>query len=98
MVPYRGVVLCILWFLAQSRLLGEEKTQPPPSALRLLTHNVYMGFTKDNAAHHRRWREWVARQTPDVVALQELNSYTAAKLASDAKAWGHPYSILLKED
>ena len=32
----------------------------------------------------------------DAVSLQELNSYTEEKLAEDARAWGHPHSVLLK--
>jgi exodeoxyribonuclease-3 len=37
-------------------------------------------------------------QHPDIVSLQELNEYTAQKLAEDAKSYGHEYSALLKED
>lgn len=40
----------------------------------------------------------MAAQAPDVVALQELNGYTPDRLAADARHWGHPHSILLKED
>ena len=35
---------------------------------------------------------------PDVVSLQELNEYTSLMLEQDAKRWGHPYSVLLKEE
>lgn len=38
--------------------------------------------------------EWIASQQPDVVALQELEGYTEAKLREDARAWGHPHVAL----
>jgi endonuclease/exonuclease/phosphatase family metal-dependent hydrolase len=38
----------------------------------------------------------MSAQNPDIVSLQELNGYTGEKLAGDAKAWGHDYSVLLK--
>ncbi len=37
-------------------------------------------------------------QMPDVVCLQELNGYSAEKLAADAAFWGHDHSELLKTD
>ena len=40
----------------------------------------------------------MADQSPDVVALQELNGYTPDRLAADAEAWGHTHSVLLKQD
>lgn len=68
-----------------------------PTSLRLLSHNVWYGFTK---APERKaaWLEWVAKQRPDIVALQELNGYTPGQLEQDAAAWGHAHSALLKED
>jgi len=86
------------WVAAVPSPLPGEEGPESPTTLRILTHNVYMGFSKGNAAHHPRWREWVAEQKPDVTALQELNGYTTEKLAADAAAWGHPHSALLKED
>ena len=37
-------------------------------------------------------------QEADIVSLQELNEYNQAKLAEDAKSYGHAYSVLLKEE
>jgi endonuclease/exonuclease/phosphatase family metal-dependent hydrolase len=71
---------------------------PPPPTLRLITHNVWVGFTKAGEPRRTQWRAWMKEQAPDVVALQELNRYTAQTLAEDAAAWGHPHSVLLKED
>ncbi len=71
--------------------------------LKLLTYNVWYGFTTDAPGHpaeqrHLEFRNWVKSQAPDIVALQELNGYTDEKLKADAAAWGHPYSALLKTD
>jgi sugar lactone lactonase YvrE/endonuclease/exonuclease/phosphatase family metal-dependent hydrolase len=74
--------------------LAAESLQP----LKIITHNVWYGFTKKPEPRHENWLKWMASQSPDVVSLQELNGYTSAKLASDALAWGHTYSVLLKED
>lgn len=65
----------------------------PETKLRVLTYNVFVGF-KDDAKRRARAVEWIAAQNPDVVALQELNEYTEAKLSEDARAWGHPYAEL----
>jgi exonuclease III len=45
-----------------------------------------------------QWLEWMKKQNPDIVSLQELNEYTSDKLKEDAKIWGHPFSEILKED
>ena len=70
----------------------------PPEMLKVLTHNVWYGFTKKSEPRYTHWKTWMAAQAPDVVALQELNSYTEDKLAADATAWGHQHSVLLKTD
>lgn len=64
--------------------------------LRLITYNVWYGFTK---APDRKetWINWMKEQQSDVVSLQELNEYTPGKLAQDAEKWGHPHTVLLKE-
>jgi len=66
--------------------------------LKIVTHNVWYGFTKKPEPRHADWLKWMADQAPDVVSLQELNGYTAEKLSADARAWGHEHSVLLKED
>lgn len=72
----------------------------PPSAktVKILSHNVWYGFTKKGTPRHENWRTWMKDQQPDIVSLQELNGYTAERLAADGRAWGHAHSVLLKED
>jgi endonuclease/exonuclease/phosphatase family metal-dependent hydrolase len=64
---------------------------------RLLTYNVWYGFTKV-PERKDRWIQWMQEQSPDVVSLQELNEYTPEKLAEDASKWGHQYTELLKTE
>lgn len=64
---------------------------------RVLTYNVYYGFTKVSE-RKPNWLQWMKDQQADVVALQELNEYTPDQLAEDAQFWGHPYAVLLKEN
>ncbi|MDP7050124.1 MAG: endonuclease/exonuclease/phosphatase family protein, partial [Verrucomicrobiota bacterium] len=54
------------------------------------------GFTK-KPERKANYLKFMKAQAPDVVSLQELNHYTPEKLVADAKAWGHPHSVLLKE-
>jgi len=66
--------------------------------LKIVTHNVWYGFSRKPEPRYENWRRWMSRQSPDVVSLQELNGYTPARLAEDAASWGHGYSVLLKTD
>ena len=65
----------------------------------MITYNIWNGhdWGKDVDRHYKMV-SWVKSKKPDVVALQELCGYTEEKLASDAKQWGHHYSIILKTD
>lgn len=67
-------------------------------ALKILTHNVWYGFTRKPQPRHDQWLVWVREQAADVVVLQELNGYTPERLAEEAASWGHSYSELLKQD
>ncbi len=69
-----------------------------PQTLRVITHNVWYGFTKKTEPRYSSWRRWMQAQSPDVVSLQELNTYSDERLAADAASWGHDYSVLLKEE
>lgn len=88
----KRALLLLFGFVVTHALL-----QGATGELRLISHNVFNGFTTKPEPRHTQWRAWMARQQPDVVALQELNGYTPEKLAGEARAWGHEYSVLLKE-
>lgn len=87
-----------LSILLVALLLLSPTLAEPPATIKLITHNVWYGFTKKPEPRHGRWLKWMENEQPDVVSLQELNGYTSEKLASDAKAWGHSHSVLLKKD
>lgn len=86
----------LLWCLLDGLVLAQADDQP--ETLKVLTHNVWYGFTKKSEPRYTHWKTWMAAQAPDVVALQELNGYTEDRLAADAAAWGHRHSVLLKTD
>lgn len=75
----------------------KENSGTSNDTLRLITHNVYYGFTKI-PQRKEDWLNWIKNQNPDIVALQELNEYNPEQLAQDAAHWGHDYSLLLKEN
>lgn len=87
-----------LCFLTAVLITATSFGQDQPSTLKLVTHNVWYGFTKKAEPRHADWLKWMAAQKSDVVSLQELNEYTPEKLATDARSWGHEHSVLLKED
>jgi endonuclease/exonuclease/phosphatase family metal-dependent hydrolase len=76
---------------------NKKHTNQNSFTLKIITHNVWYGFTKV-PERKETWLAWIKEQSPDIVALQELNDYTPQKLAEDAKSYGHAYSALLKED
>lgn len=86
------LILLLVFFSCQSSPIGNNL----PS-LRLISHNVYYGFTK-TPERKTKWLKWMQEQHPDIVSLQELNTYTPDMLKKDAASWGHPYSVLLKEE
>jgi endonuclease/exonuclease/phosphatase family metal-dependent hydrolase len=85
--------LIILFSCNQKNEAPNESTEN----LRLITYNVWYGFTKV-PERKNKWIRWMQEQKPDIVSLQELNEYTSDMLAADAASWSHPHSVLLKEE
>ena len=77
-------------------LLRRLSAAKPGHRMKLLSYNVWYGFTK-KPERKANYLKFMKEQAPDVVSLQELNGYTPEKLAADARTWGHPHSVLLKE-
>lgn len=89
------IVACVFSsFSCQSK---KNNVNQASSNLRLISYNVWYGFTKV-PERKQVWIDWMIEQDPDIVSLQELNGYTDEKLAEDARAYGHDYSVLLKEE
>ena len=91
----RSILLTLVFCFPASAWPNDEAK---PEKLRIITHNVWYGFTKKSEPRYTNWKRWMKAQAPDVVSLQELNTYTEERLRADAESWGHPYSVLLKED
>lgn len=81
-----------LAFLAFSVSLLQAAEERP---LKVLTYNVLYGFNHQKATD--LGADWIAEQSADVVALQEMNTYTQDKLTALARKWNHPHSVILKE-
>ncbi|WP_373493320.1 endonuclease/exonuclease/phosphatase family protein [Aquiflexum sp.] len=66
---------------------------------KVMSYNIWNGFDwgKD-MDRESAMVKWLREQDADVIGFQELNDFTAEKLQELASKWGHPYSILLKED
>ncbi|MCW1883874.1 endonuclease/exonuclease/phosphatase family protein [Luteolibacter flavescens] len=63
---------------------------------KVISWNVLYGFNRGKKIE--AGSEWIRKQQPDVVALQELNGFTEKSLAKAAASWGHPHSAILKKD
>ncbi|MGC6465609.1 MAG: endonuclease/exonuclease/phosphatase family protein [Akkermansiaceae bacterium] len=86
----------LAFFLSAALLTNAEPTSadPHPKTLRVMAYNIWYVFAKGKA--QAEGKQWVASQTPDVVALQELTDIQPEKLQELATAWNHPHSALLK--
>lgn len=89
-----GSILLSALFSCHPKKEADKQSDP---GLRIISYNVWYGFTKV-PERKERWIDWMKDQQADVVSLQELNEYTHEKLAEDALKYGHPYSALLKEE
>ena len=92
-----ATVIVLVAFFSYSCNTEKKDVSQAPSNLRVITYNVWYGFTK-TPARKKAWISWMNQQHPDIVSLQELNEYTPRKLAEDAESYGHRYSALLKEE
>jgi exodeoxyribonuclease-3 len=90
-------LIAALTVLIYSCNSGKKQVSQASQHLRIMSYNVWYGFS-EVPERKETWITWMNDQNPDVVSLQELNGYTEAKLAEDAKSYGHAYSALLKED
>lgn len=93
----KTVLITAFAFVFLSCNSGKKEANQKASELKLISYNVWYGFT-EVPDRKKTWIAWMKEQDPDIVSLQELNEYTAQKLAEDAKSFGHEYSVLLKEE
>lgn len=99
---------CILFFFALFFISGlnaqtsssyERDWCTDRQKIKIISYNIMDGFSngsdKDRIA---RFTAWVKEQSPDVLALNELCSFTEAKLKELAASYGHPYAAIVKEN
>lgn len=82
---------------------GDEKYQRHWQAghekIRIISYNIFNGFDyKKDADRRDRLVDWVVKQDPEVLALQELCGFTEGDLLKLAQRWGHSYAAIVKEN
>ncbi len=99
MIRYLKFITLVLTAIPLLFSCTEKKKDTVTSGdtLRLITYNVWYGFTR-LPERKTEWLEWMKQQQPDIVALQELNEYTPEQLEEDALTWGHSHTALLKTE
>ncbi len=86
-------IVPILFFSFYGKLPAQNQ------ALKVISYNIWNGFDwgKDSE-REKAMVGWLKAQDADVIGFQELNAFTAEKLEQLALQWGHPYTLLLKEE
>lgn len=92
-----SVLITLSIILSFSCIRGIRDGTQSSSKLRIISYNVWYGFTQV-PERKKNWIAWMNAQHPDIVSLQELNGYSPENLAEDALSYGHQYSVLLKEE
>jgi len=64
-------------------------------SIKIINWNVLYGFNHNQSV--KEGSAWIKDQTPDVVALQELNGISETQLGEYANAWKHTYAVTHKE-
>lgn len=64
--------------------------------LRVLSYNILEGMKTDTTKGKTVFVNWIKKQNPDILALQECNKFTEESLNQLARSFGHPYSIIVK--
>lgn len=77
--------------------------------IKLISYNVYWGMKQDSTKDKFKFAEWIRKQDPDILALQEMNGFTAGiyefapeganpkNLRKLAESYGHPYCVIVRE-
>jgi len=94
-VPTSVPLLALALLAAASAACSLPREAAAAGATRVVTWNVLRGFLDRTQTEPAR--AWLRAQSPDVVALQEVNGFTASKLAAVSAGWGHPHAVMAKE-
>lgn len=87
-----SVVFAILAAVAPSLADARERS------LTVLSYNILNGMKLDESPEKQAFTAWLKKIDPDILALQEAQQLTQKSLEEMARAYGHPYAVLLKEE
>lgn len=79
--------------MADNDVVNESPAQGNQS-LKVMSYNVLVGL--DSSERRNAFIRYMNQESPDVLALQELNRINPKELRQMAGAYGHSYSVLLK--
>jgi exodeoxyribonuclease-3 len=65
------------------------------TTLKVINYNVLEGFKQDTSKMND-FVEWVSKQNPDILIMQEVNKFSQKSLESLAVRYGHHYAVLAK--
>ncbi|MGN6417844.1 MAG: endonuclease/exonuclease/phosphatase family protein [Pseudobacter sp.] len=80
---------------SQQRAAPDPERHAPAFVKRFLTYNVLTGFQK-NPLQSDKFIEWAKDKNFDVIAFQELSTFTQDSLERFARRYGHHFAILNK--
>jgi len=91
----KNVCVKILALISLCSLAFSVRAQESES-LKIISYNIWNGFEKQQDRKDK-FSDWMRKEQPDIVALQELVDFKQTDLAQLAKTYGHTYTVLLKE-
>lgn len=94
MKTIKTTLLLLLLTLFSFNAFGQGKEK---QTIKIISYNIWNGFEKD-ASRQARFTEWMNRQKPDIVALEELVGIDEKGLSELAASYGHPYVAIVKEE
>ena len=89
-----SLCLVALLCLCYSDAFGQTAGKKP---MHIIEYNIWNGFEKD-AARKERFVNWMKQQQPDIAGLTELVDFKSKDLEALAASYGHPYSVMVKEE
>ncbi len=91
---FKAISLFFLLFTFSFKGIAQDTNQ---QTLKVISYNIWNGFEKD-AARRARFVDWMNKQKPQIVALEELVGFTEKDLSELAASYGHPYVAIVKEE
>lgn len=85
---FAGIILFAIFYLFDAHSQNKMK---------VLSYNVLNGFRSDSVIQDQ-YLQWVRNIDPDIIAYQEMNHFTQARLERFASQYGHPYAVLSKTE